>query len=70
MYTHMCMYAYVCKLRVRVKEIYCKAATPPTVDRSLGSDQTSATIYVPRASVEKYRATDPWCIYNITGYDF
>ena len=24
MYTHMCMYAYVCKLRVRVKEIYCK----------------------------------------------
>lgn len=24
MYTHRCMYAYVCKLRVRVKEIYCK----------------------------------------------
>ena len=56
-----------------LKEVYCKAITPPT----LGSDvfdeiNEIPTIYVPTASVDAYKAADGWSDYadSIVGYDF
>ena len=56
-----------------LKEVYCKAITPPT----LGSDvfdeiNEIPTIYVPTASVDAYKVADGWKDYAdyIVGYDF
>lgn len=53
--------------------IYCKRATPPTLGENVFYNNPSdAQIYVPRASVEAYKAADGWSDYaaKIVGYDF
>lgn len=49
---------------------YCKPLNPPTIGPLF--DNTIPTIYVPRASVEAYKAAENWSEYadRITGYDF
>ncbi len=56
-----------------LKEVYCKATTPPTGGTVMFcSNATGRKIYVPRASVEAYKATYYWYDYAdyIVGYDF
>ncbi len=53
--------------------IYCKRAMPPTLGPdAFGGIADDAKIYVPRASVEAYKAADGWKDYaaKIVGYDF
>ena len=58
----------------RLKSCYCKALNPPIA--SMGDifsfKATSLKIYVPRASVNKYKAAKGWSSYKdiIEGYDF
>ena len=58
----------------RLKSCYCKALNPPIA--SMGDifsiSATSLKIYVPRASVNKYKAAKGWSSYKdiIEGYDF
>lgn len=58
----------------RLKSCYCKALNPPIA--SMGDifsiSATSLKIYVPRASVNKYKAAYGWSDYKdiIVGYDF
>ena len=58
----------------RLKSCYCKALNPPIA--SMGDifsiSATSLKIYVPRASVNKYKAAYGWSGYKdmIVGYDF
>ena len=56
-----------------LKDIYCKAATPPTGHSQMfASVALDAQIYVPAASVEAYKAKRYWSDYSslIVGYDF
>ena len=53
--------------------VYCKPTTPPTGDSNMFSSNASGrTIYVPRNSVEAYKAARYWSGYasDIVGYDF
>ena len=52
--------------------IYCKAVTPPTLASNVFGYGDSREIYVPRNSVEAYKAADGWKNYAnyIVGYDF
>ncbi len=43
-----------------VAEIYCSAATPPTLTDSFDSIPATAKIYVPKDSVDDYKAADGW----------
>ena len=53
----------------KLKNIYCKASTPPSVANFIDADQ-SMVIYVPKESVAKYRIV--WRDYanKIVGYNF
>ena len=53
--------------------VYCKATVPPEFGGSIFRNSAShPTIYVPRASVDAYRAAEGWSEYAnaIVGYDF
>ena len=53
--------------------VYCKPTTPPTGGSSMFSSNASGRkIYVPRNSVEAYKAAQYWSEYasDIVGYDF
>ena len=53
--------------------VYCKSTTPPTGGYSMFSSYVSGRkIYVPRQSVEAYKAAEYWSEYasDIEGYDF
>ena len=54
--------------------VYCKPTTPPTLDNYLPFEGTSSKlkIYVPKESVEAYKADEKWSAYasKIEGYDF
>ena len=51
---------------------YCKVAIPPTVYSGPIYDASAIKIYVPRQSVEAYKAAEYWSEYasDIEGYDF
>lgn len=53
---------------------YCECATPPAITRDtpFGYNRISFKIYVPRASVDAYKAADGWKEYAdaIEPYDF
>ena len=53
-----------------LSNVYCKPTTPPTLGSSVFS--SSATIYVPWASVDDYKSASGWSDYaeKIAGYDF
>ena len=55
-----------------LKEVYCKATTPPTMGASVFADTDLESIYVPTASVDAYKDNDGWIRYSdiIFGYDF
>ena len=55
-----------------LKEVYCKATTPPTMGGSVFADTDLESIYVPTASVDAYKDNDGWIRYSdiIFGYDF
>ena len=55
-----------------LKEVYCKATTPPTMGASVFADTDLESIYVPTASVDAYKENDGWIRYSdiIFGYDF
>lgn len=55
--------------------VYCKAATPPTLDSgsyAFSGNASSRKIYVPTASVDSYKNATGWSSYksSIYGYDF
>lgn len=58
----------------KLTEIYCTPTTPPTLDGNtvFNSIASNAVFYVPRESVEEYKAADGWKTYanQIVGYDF
>lgn len=53
----------------KLQSFYCKATNPPLFE---SSNSFNATIYVPMASVDAYKAADGWRRYVslIVGYDF
>ena len=56
-----------------LKEVYCKAMTPPAGNSSMfGYNASERKIYVPTASVEAYKTAQYWSNYasSIVGYDF
>ena len=62
-----------------LKTVYCESTTPPAIRRSSGGywngfirNASGRLIYVPRASVDAYKAADGWSDYAnyIVGYDF
>ena len=62
-----------------LKEVYCKPTTPPTAAaylyshwKAFDNNASMFKIYVPRNSVEAYKAADGWSDYAayIEGYDF
>ena len=56
-----------------LKEVYCKPITPPSGGASMFNNNASGRkIYVPRASVDAYKAASYWSDYasDIVGYDF
>lgn len=56
-----------------LQSIYCAATTPPQLAAATFDDvAAAATIYVPTASVEKYKAAAVWSNYSskIVGYEF
>ena len=62
-----------------LKTVYCESTTPPAISRSSGGywngfirNASGRLIYVPRASVDAYKAADGWSDYAnyIVGYDF
>ena len=56
-----------------LKEVYCKPITPPSGGNSMFYNNASGRmIYVPRNSVNAYKAASGWKDYasNIEGYDF
>lgn len=56
-----------------LKEIYCKASTPPTGGSNMFNESYyNLKIYVPHNSVEAYKAADGWSDYAsyIEGYNF
>ena len=52
--------------------VYCKPITPPSLGRRAFSGANITKIYVPRNSVEAYKADYRWSVYAsyIEGYDF
>ena len=46
----------------KVEDVYCYAENVPTTKNSVfyGSSPENATLHVPNASVESYKATAPW----------
>lgn len=67
---------YACR---NLKNVYCKATTPPAINRSNGgvwaafnNNASGRKIYVPTESVDAYKAADGWSDYadSIVGYDF
>ena len=57
----------------RLVDLYCRVTTPPTAGTDIFSDTApDHKIYVPRGSVEAYKAADGWMEYtnDIVGYDF
>ena len=56
-----------------LKEVYCEPITPPSGRSGMFDDNASGRkIYVPRNSVEAYKAAQYWSNYasSIEGYDF
>ena len=61
-----------------LENVYCKAITPPTVDLEYYNwyafyiNASGRKIYVPKASVEAYKAAEGWNEYAdaIVGYNF
>ena len=56
-----------------LKEVYCKPTTPPSGGSSMFySNASGCKIYVPRASVDAYKAASGWSDYKsyIEPYDF
>jgi len=55
-----------------LEEVYCKAITPPQGSSFFSNSGSGYKIYVPRASVDAYKAADGWSDYadSIVGYDF
>ncbi len=56
-----------------LKEVYCKPTTPPSGDYGMfGYNASGLKIYVPRASVDAYKAASGWSYYEsyIEPYDF
>ena len=56
-----------------LKEVYCKPTTPPSGGRWMfRSNASGRMIYVPRASVDAYKAAEYWSAYadDIEPYDF
>lgn len=56
-----------------LKTIYCQATSPPTgADRMFKETNSNLVIYVPKESVDKYKAAFYWKDYasRIVGYDF
>jgi hypothetical protein len=57
-----------------LKEVYCKPTTPPSVGGSpmFSGNASGRKIYVPRASVDAYKAARYWSDYadDIVPYDF
>jgi len=53
----------------KLQSFYCKATNPPLFE---SSNSFNATIYVPMASVDAYKAADEWRSYasRIVGYNF
>ena len=53
-----------------IKEVYCKALTPPVLGSDYVFPDTIGIIYVPRESIEEYKIH--WSMYadKIVGYDF
>ena len=57
----------------KLKEIYCKATTPPSGGSNMfSSNALGRKIYVPKESVEAYKTAEYWSDYAdyIVGYDF
>ena len=57
----------------KLKEIYCKATTPPSGGPNMfSSNALGRRIYVPKESVEAYKTAEYWSEYasDIVGYDF
>jgi hypothetical protein len=57
----------------KLKSVYCKATTPPTLGSYIFEDLTLfPQIYVPSESVEKYKSAARWEKFadSIVGYDF
>ncbi len=56
-----------------LKEVYCKSVTPPAGNEDMFNNNASGRkIYVPTASVDKYKSTAYWSDYknDIYGYDY
>lgn len=56
-----------------LKSLYLKAVIPPTFFAGgIPFDSNTTVIYVPRSSVDAYKAAEGWSKYkdNIKGYDF
>ena len=55
-----------------LEEVYCKAITPPQGSSFFSNSGSGYKIYVPRESVDAYKAADGWSDYadSIVGYDF
>lgn len=55
-----------------LKSIYCKSTAPPQLAGYRHPFPTSATIYVPSASIDSYKDASGWSNYadQIVGYDF
>ncbi len=55
-----------------LQNLYLKAIVPPKLSTSAFDSNTTVTIYVPRTSVDAYKAAKGWSKYkdNIKGYDF
>ena len=67
---------FLCK---QLNEVYCKAATPPTLESPIFNDTPGTTLYVPKSSVDAYKSARNWSVYkrgwydhevNIVGHDF
>ena len=56
----------------RLRNVYCKAKTPPTAKSIFSNLSTIPTIHVPTASVEEYKSANYWRNHAdyIVGYDF
>jgi len=75
--TSIGMYAF--ESCISLKEVYCKPITPPAAIKGYSgyweafeSNASDRKIYVPRNSVEAYKAAEYWSNYadSIVGYDF
>lgn len=69
--TYICDYAF--KLSSNLKEVYCKATTPPFIGfDAFFKIAQDAKIYVPMQSVEAYKNNTGWKVYQdkIVGYDY